>query len=144
MFRLAQPLLAAAIGIAVAAMLLDMLARGVFGPGRPAEPIDDPPAVVLPACPPHQERLAEAASAEEVEIHDLAKLTPAPAADLDGTEALFRIVIASTSGDEDQGRDRREVYDVLLPDDRQGTLLLVPRGAAQDCLVSSTSVCCMR
>jgi hypothetical protein len=47
MYRLTQSLLMAAIGIAFAAMLLDMLARGVFGPGSPAEPIDDAPTAAL-------------------------------------------------------------------------------------------------
>jgi hypothetical protein len=55
MQRLTQSLLMAAIGIAVAAMLLDMRTRGAFGPGRPTEPIDDPPAVSCPTGPAAEE-----------------------------------------------------------------------------------------
>jgi hypothetical protein len=125
-----QPLLAAALRTAVAAMLLDMLARGVFGPARPVKPIDDPPAVQCPTCPAGQQRLAEMLVAEAVEVHDLAKLTPAQAAELDGKRALFRVIITSASGDTGKGKDRREYYEVLPDDDPQGMLWLVwGRGA---------------
>src|SRR5439155_3163423 len=106
-----------------------------FGSGRPTELqpalIDDSPPVSCPTCPAGRARLADAA-AESVEVHDLAKLTPDQAAELDGLAALFRVVITSASDDAGRGKDRREVYEVLPADDPQGTLFLLWRDAAHD------------
>jgi hypothetical protein len=109
----------AGIGIAVAAMLLDMLARSVFGPARPVDPIDDPPSVSCPTCPAGRVPLAEAPAAAADEVHDLAALKPAKAAELDGKKALFRVVIDIAAGG--------DLYEVLPRDDPQGTLFLAKR-----------------
>jgi hypothetical protein len=132
MNRLTQPLLTAVFGVAVAAMLLDMLARGVFGTARPAEPIDDPPAVSRPTSPAGQASVAEDGAPLTAEVYDLAKLTPAQAAELDGKEAAFRVVITSASSNFDSGKDRREVYEVLPADDPKGTLWLFWRDAVRE------------
>jgi hypothetical protein len=55
-----------------------------------------------------------------VELHDLAKLTPAGAARLDGMRALFRVVI---DGPADR-QGRYDVYEVLPRGDPQGVMFL--------------------
>jgi hypothetical protein len=95
-------------------------------------PIDNAPAVSCPTCPAGRAPLAEAGAVAADEVQDLAKLTPAQAAELDGKDAVFRVVITSASGNFDRGKDRREVYEMLPADDPQGTLWLLWRDAAHD------------
>jgi hypothetical protein len=125
MHRLSQSLLMAGIGIAGAAMLLDMAVRGL---GRPTElqpaPTNDAPLIACPTCPADGTRLAEAAAGPH-DVHDLATLTPDQAAALNGKTAFFRVVIDSTSSGVQ--------YDILPSGDPQGTLFLAKRRTgAQD------------
>ena len=87
---------------------------GLLTPGKP-RPTELHPAapVAYPTCPVNQSLLADAGLhavvPEVVEVHDLSRLSPADAAQLDGKGALYRVVI---DGPRDRQGDR-DVYEIL-------------------------------